>query len=150
MMFRWQKLTDARGRKWEACDVRDAIAASGLSREQLVLPGQTTPFYQGLLLGGTLIVFLWWLVAKLFFPMLLDIPLWSLSGLTLYGLLFFVPGTIFGIELARNGWHSPRYAIEAMTHAGLCASCGYRINSLQPDSDGCTVCPECGAAWRMP
>ena len=31
---------------------------------------------------------------------------------------------------------------------GYCPSCGYRLVSARPEGDGCTVCPECGAAWR--
>jgi hypothetical protein len=30
-----------------------------------------------------------------------------------------------------------------------CPSCGYALKDLPPDSDGCTVCPECGSAWRF-
>ncbi len=30
-----------------------------------------------------------------------------------------------------------------------CASCGYSLQRLSPEPDGCTVCPECGAAWRL-
>lgn len=30
-----------------------------------------------------------------------------------------------------------------------CASCGYSIDGFKPDEDGCTVCPECGAAWNL-
>jgi len=39
---------------------------------------------------------------------------------------------------------------EALVHvaAGLCGSCGQALKGLLPESDGCTVCPECGAAWR--
>jgi hypothetical protein len=33
---------------------------------------------------------------------------------------------------------------------GLCPACGYEIGSLPAATDGCTVCPECGAAWRLP
>jgi hypothetical protein len=33
--------------------------------------------------------------------------------------------------------------------AGHCASCGYELAQLPPEDDGCTVCPECGAAWRL-
>ncbi len=33
--------------------------------------------------------------------------------------------------------------------AGLCAACGYALAGLASDLDGCTVCPECGAAWRL-
>lgn len=32
---------------------------------------------------------------------------------------------------------------------GHCASCGYSMRGLAPQADGCTPCPECGAAWRL-
>jgi len=32
----------------------------------------------------------------------------------------------------------------------LCPACVYSLDSLTPEPDGCTVCPECGAAWRLP
>jgi hypothetical protein len=28
--------------------------------------------------------------------------------------------------------------------------CGYDIDGLGTEPDGCVVCPECGAAWRLP
>lgn len=31
--------------------------------------------------------------------------------------------------------------------AGICGSCGYSLDMLRPERDGCVVCPECGAAW---
>lgn len=31
----------------------------------------------------------------------------------------------------------------------ICPSCGYALENLDPAPDGCTVCPECGAAWRL-
>jgi hypothetical protein len=30
-----------------------------------------------------------------------------------------------------------------------CLACGYDVRGVPPESDGCTVCPECGAAWRF-
>ena len=33
---------------------------------------------------------------------------------------------------------------------GCCASCGYSLKGIHADADGCTVCPECGAAWKLP
>ena len=30
-----------------------------------------------------------------------------------------------------------------------CASCGYSLLGLDPEPDGCTVCPECGSAWKF-
>ncbi len=32
---------------------------------------------------------------------------------------------------------------------GVCLICEYNLAGLQPESDGCTVCPECGGAWRI-
>ena len=31
-----------------------------------------------------------------------------------------------------------------------CAVCGYALDGLKIEPDGCRVCPECGAAWRPP
>ncbi|MFO0858430.1 MAG: hypothetical protein U0640_13875 [Phycisphaerales bacterium] len=36
--------------------------------------------------------------------------------------------------------------------AGFCPSCSYDLRTVDEStdsSDGCTVCPECGAAWRL-
>jgi hypothetical protein len=33
---------------------------------------------------------------------------------------------------------------------GECPSCRYKIDTLEPEADGCTVCPECGAGWKCP
>jgi len=30
-----------------------------------------------------------------------------------------------------------------------CLVCRYALDGLQPEPDGCIVCPECGAAWRI-
>ena len=30
-----------------------------------------------------------------------------------------------------------------------CAACAYPLGSVVSDEDGCTVCPECGAAWKL-
>ncbi len=32
---------------------------------------------------------------------------------------------------------------------GRCPVCEYRLDNLAVEEDGCTVCPECGAAWRL-
>ncbi len=30
-----------------------------------------------------------------------------------------------------------------------CRVCNYELTNLSPEADGCTVCPECSAAWRL-
>jgi hypothetical protein len=37
----------------------------------------------------------------------------------------------------------------AITLHGYCATCGYPLAGLPVASDGCTVCSECGSAWRI-
>lgn len=52
-------------------------------------------------------------------------------------------------SLARRG--SPRRTrrvASLLADHGLCPTCAYRLTDLRPEQDGCTVCPECGGAWR--
>lgn len=30
-----------------------------------------------------------------------------------------------------------------------CVACGYHLEGVSAEGDGCIVCPECGAAWRL-
>lgn len=40
---------------------------------------------------------------------------------------------------------------QAAMSFGHCPACLYDLQQLAPDeSDGCTVCPECGGAWKLP
>ena len=43
-----------------------------------------------------------------------------------------------------------RDRIEGLLDEELCPSCRYSLRRLPPEKDGCWVCPECGAAWKMP
>lgn len=36
-----------------------------------------------------------------------------------------------------------------LAHLRMCLCCGYELEGIPAESDGCTVCPECGAAWRL-
>lgn len=38
----------------------------------------------------------------------------------------------------------------ALRHVGRCLACTYDLRTLEPGDGGLTVCPECGAAWRVP
>lgn len=43
-----------------------------------------------------------------------------------------------------------RHRVRTRLRVRLCASCCYALAGLKPGEDGCTLCPECGAAWRVP
>lgn len=41
-----------------------------------------------------------------------------------------------------------RQLIDGAIKLGHCPSCGYALDGLPIDPDGCSTCPECGAGWR--
>jgi hypothetical protein len=47
-------------------------------------------------------------------------------------------------EFSRDN-HPPPWALAA---AGACGACGTMLDTIPVQSDGCRVCPECGAAWK--
>jgi hypothetical protein len=57
---------------------------------------------------------------------------------------------LFGFAFANRYWrrHDLRRRRDFYASIGRCASCGYDLTRLPIESDGCIVCPECGAAWR--
>jgi hypothetical protein len=73
---------------------------------------------------------------------------WSIAA-------FFVGGfVVYGLggALRRkrlHARHGPRILEEFLTEE-CCPHCGYDLAGVTPGADGCTICPECSAAWRMP
>jgi hypothetical protein len=67
-------------------------------------------------------------------------------------LLFAAAVIVLAAALVPRGFRQKRANIERVVRTALpfCAVCGYAINGLLVQADGCTVCPECGAAWRLP
>jgi lysylphosphatidylglycerol synthetase-like protein (DUF2156 family) len=42
-----------------------------------------------------------------------------------------------------------RHLVAALITARICPICGYDLHGLSVEPDACTVCPECGATWRL-
>jgi hypothetical protein len=42
-----------------------------------------------------------------------------------------------------------RERVSQLSKTQACLACGYSLKDLPSDPDGCTICPECGAAWRL-
>jgi hypothetical protein len=42
-----------------------------------------------------------------------------------------------------------RVAIERLLLIDRCPACDYDLAGIAPEHDGCTLCPECEAAWRL-
>lgn len=67
---------------------------------------------------------------------------WILGFLAIIGLLRLV------WVLDRRRDLRERLQLQSLPHA--CLACGYELDGLSVEPDGCTVCPECGSAWRFP
>ncbi len=71
------------------------------------------------------------------------------------GLVWMVPMAIVAVAVAAASYPFllPRgYGSRlrsGMLRAGRCASCGYALKGIGAMEDGCTVCPECGGAWKL-
>lgn len=60
-----------------------------------------------------------------------------------------------GIAVLLAAWRHPRWSKRQvwvmrcrLMGSDRCFGCGYSMIRAQPESDGCVVCPECGAAWQ--
>ena len=45
--------------------------------------------------------------------------------------------------------YTPAY-LEGTLSQSLCPFCLYSLSTIRPEPDGCTRCPECAGAWRLP
>lgn len=61
-------------------------------------------------------------------------------GLSLFG--------VHGVLRFRHGC-VPELFVAAMFRRRRCPACAYDLRGVPEDDDGITICPECGAAWRL-
>lgn len=72
------------------------------------------------------------------------------------GLPMWVPGIVVGVIIlvvasvrsSRSAGRRAAAAADLFLREGRCAGCAYVLDGVAPASDGCVVCPECGAAWK--
>jgi hypothetical protein len=88
-------------------------------------------------------------------------PLPMATALTLYLRIMPLGMALFGIAVAIWFFTQSRTAFSprswlffpkgsaCLPRHGFCAACINDLTGLTPEPDGCTVCPECGAAWRL-
>jgi ribosomal protein L37AE/L43A len=95
-----------------------------------------------MLLVAVVLVTLVWLTAE-FGPQVIAFTLFSPVSSTIIILI-----CITGVATA-NWIRDRAEAIRRSSiRSGRCPSCGYPIDAIEPETDGCVVCPECGSAWR--
>lgn len=79
------------------------------------------------------------------------------QGLSLAWAIPIGAAASFGVTVAlaavlrrRFGPRRSTSIIDAFLEARRCPACGYDLAVGVAQDDGCAVCPECGAAWRLP
>jgi len=98
-------------------------------------------------------VLLWWLILVVMVWMVLGS---SGSVARIAGLAVGTPllvGLGFGLWILvrrRLTGRLPSREKQAHLTARRCPACSYGLEGIEPSPDRCTVCPECGAAWRLP
>tara|TARA_A100000171_G_scaffold52340_1_gene70245 strand:- start:1793 stop:2263 length:471 start_codon:yes stop_codon:yes gene_type:complete len=151
MVKHWQRIKDDRGSPIKLCMIWRATRASGFEKAFLVQRGDTVPFWSSFFLMGSMFAVAmqtWEIVGNLVagrsaFPLSIS---WTIG-------IFVGQFVLFGGAMAGfmhlYMWRSDNHARNAMLRAGLCVSCAYRIDDIESETDGCTICPECGGAWRV-
>ena len=60
-----------------------------------------------------------------------------------------VPGVVGASFLVSTSRFARRVIRSSFLQARVCFGCQYDLANLNACDDGCTVCPECGAAWKL-
>lgn len=123
----WSAISDQSSRR----KIEETVAAR-VRAQRLIRP--TTIYFA---LVGPLFVGL------IFVPFFFDLPfdwwffMWVLPAVMIWG----------WARVLRNAM--ARDLVKAYVQAGLCASCGYKLETQIVSEDGCSICSECGAAWKV-
>ncbi len=148
MKTRWNSIDDDRGVGFEICSIQDAVKVSGGPRKTFIGPQDRGRFLPTFLISG----FLFAAFMQTFFYFSGTMPksmLWSPYFFASSAFMLVSIGGPMGIVSKFGGWNTPAHAKKCMLCIGHCPACAYQIYDVAPEPDGCTVCPECGAAWRM-
>lgn len=150
MLTRRDTLLDERGTRRRVLTMREAAKPLGIKPTSLSRPCDHADFRTEFLRT--------WLL-----PAAIAIPAFAVYALfrgffDWEGLLFGSLAVLIGLSFSSlvvslysyiYVWKSAEHGRDALLASGLCPSCGYGIVGVRCEPDGCTVCPECDAAWRM-
>lgn len=141
-------IKDARGTPRKICMIHDAVKVSGMPLETLADRSDRATFWRSLVVNGGLFTGIMVPVQAVMFTLMFGRNAFVLM-LPFTPVYFFGFGIPMALVSIRYGWRSVRHARDAMLRHGLCPGCAHGIEGIPPQQDGCVVCPECGAAWRV-
>ena len=150
------RVTDARGRRVPLIsipNVRSTLEVGGRTINRAQLEKLAANPRKPTIALGVILAVAWILIFESIFK-LLDRISSHIAGGGAWWLDFAVGTPIAGglllvMMLVWRGLTARRVAA-SYAEAGLCASCGYDLESISAEPDGAAVCPECGATWRLP
>ncbi len=153
MQTRWNSITDARGKRWRCCQIREASKASRIDPWLLASRACRATRRQSIRIG-LLTGLAYGLLMSLYFTVSFSSGMFHFSyGWFDLAMLLFM-AVMFGLPMAMMtycmAWRSPEHARDALLEYDLCPGCVHGLGGIPPEPDGCVVCPECGAAWRAP
>lgn len=129
-----------RGPGWLGGNLRDDMSPEHAAELRRRLQRARWPVDAILILAGATLV--WWL-----FRRVVSGPIgWDLvpaAGFVLVAL------AVLRQALRRLADRPPQEVAAELLRLGRCPSCAFLLTSTAPQPDGCTVCPECGAAWKL-
>ncbi len=71
-------------------------------------------------------------------------PIWMIIAYS------FVVASVLGFLMLGVAYQPMlRWYAERRIARGECGVCEFSLDGLSPEPDGCTLCPECGAAWKL-
>lgn len=150
MLTRRNSVLDARGVRRRVLDMYWAAKPHGLKPSSLARPGDHAEYFpevvRNCLLPSASGIFALtiFLVARGHFSLRLMLIMSTVVFSVMFVMSFFLTLLIYKVT-----WRSPINGRDSLLTSGVCPACAYRIAGVPPEHDGCTVCPECGAAWRM-
>jgi hypothetical protein len=122
--------------------VRKSVTSKKSARSEFYAASMACAPWQRLVISHS-----FWLVP------VIAIALWAAGILILPPVTLGVVGIVaFILSFATDHYRRRTMAIwDAWTllRVHRCGSCGYDLAASPCDRDGCTVCSECGAAWRL-
>jgi hypothetical protein len=148
MHLRWHYLEDNRGEKLKPCTIRQASKSSGLHRSEFVGKNDAGRFWSSLIVFGasyTVAMQIVFLIFGVYHTGNLFTPIWFKS----IAYMFFGFGVPMALFIKWAGWNNAECAKRCVLSIRHCPSCAYCILDINPETDGCTVCPECGSAWNL-
>ncbi len=129
-----------------------ARSATGSNSEELTVLGCAGVSLAAVLLGSVAVL-TWILMFYALLRMFMTAPgrtQLALFVTMLAGIFAFVGGPLQYLSLVRGGERRMRTRLAAKRLLQQhCGACDYDLAATTPASDGCFICSECGAAWRV-